>query len=91
MAKQTLTPTINFLIKPTQTKNLTNKTEKVDLSTHLVRPVVKLTIPQRNVTLEQTQRTDCLPGTDDRKDETKFDREMPKATQIGMVKLQPKL
>ena len=39
-----------------------------DLSTHPVRPVVKLTIPQRNVTLEQTQLVDHLDGIYDQKD-----------------------
>ena len=34
------------------------ETEGLDLSSHPVRPVVELTTPQRNVTLEQTQRTD---------------------------------
>ena len=67
------------------------KTEDLDLSTHPVRPVVKLSIPQINVTLEQTQRTDCFPGADDPKDKTKSNREMPKATQMGTFKLQPKL
>ena len=67
------------------------KTEDLDLSTHPVRHVVKLTIPQRNVTLEQTQQTDHLPGIDDRKDRTKSNRQMLKATQMGMFKLQPKL
>ena len=36
-------------------------TKEIDLSTHSVRPVVKITIPQRNVTSEQTQRTDASP------------------------------
>ena len=36
-------------------------TPKQDLSTHPLRPVLKLTIPQRNVTLEQTQPKD-RPG-----------------------------
>ena len=58
---------------------------------HPVTPVVELTTPQRIVTLEQMQRTDRLPGIDDRKDKTKSSREMLKATQMGMSKLQPKL
>ena len=33
----------------------------------------------------------CLRGTDDRKDKIKSNRVMPKATQMGMLKLQPKL
>ena len=58
---------------------------------HPVRPVVELTTPQRNVTLEQTQQTDRVPGIDDRKDKTKSNAEMLRATQMGMSKLQPKL
>ena len=89
--KQTLTPTKKFPTIPTQTIQKIKKTEDLDLSTHLVRPVVKLTTPQRNVTLEQMQRTDRLRGTDGRKDKIKPNREMPRATQMGMSKLQPKL
>ena len=72
---------------PMQTLQRIKKTEVLDLSIHPVRPVEKLTIPQRNVTLEQTQRTDCLSGSDDQKDKIKSNREMPKATQRGMFKL----
>ena len=46
---------------------------------------------QRNVTLEQTQRIDSLPGTDDRKDRIRSHKKMSRATQMGMFKLQPKL
>ena len=60
------------------------KTKNLDLSIQLVGPVVKVTIPQRNVILDQSQRTDRLSGTDDRKDKIKSNREMPKATQIGV-------
>ena len=66
VVKQTLT--IKFLTIPMQTIQTNKKTEKLDLSTHPVRPAVKLTIPQRNANLEQTQLTDRLPGTDGRKD-----------------------
>ena len=44
---------------------ITEMTENQDLSTH---PVEKLTIPRKNVTLEQTQPIDCLQGTDDREE-----------------------
>ena len=89
---QTPTPTIKILTIPMQTIQIIKKTEDLDLSTHPVTSAVKPTIPQRNVTLQQTQRTDQLPGTDDDwKDKTKSNREMPKATQMGMFKLQPKL
>ena len=80
-----------FLTIPTQTLHLIKKTEDLDLSTNLVRPVVKLTIPLRNVTLEKTQRTDRLPETKDRKNKSKPNRELPKATQMAMFRLQPKL
>ena len=89
--KHTLTPTKKFPTIPTQTIQIIKTTEDLDLSTHLVRPVVKLTTPQRNVTSEQTQWTDRLLGIDGRKDKTKSNREMLKATQTGMFKLQPKL
>ena len=49
----------------------------------------KLTTPQRNVTLEQTQRTDHLLGIDGRKDKTKSNRKMLKATQMEMFKVKP--
>ena len=88
--KQTLTPTIKFQTIPKQTIQTVKETDGLDLSTHPVRSVVNLTTPQRNATLEQTQQTDRLPGTDDRKDKTKSNREMLKATQMGMSKLQPK-
>ena len=68
VVKQILTPRIKFSTISTQSKQIIKKTEDLDLSTHPVRPVVKLGIPQRNVTLEQTTRTDRLPGIDDRKD-----------------------
>ena len=70
---------------------ITRKTEELDLSTHPLRPLVKLTLPQKNVSWERTHLIDRLPGTDDRKDRTKPNREMPKATQIRLFKLQPKL
>ena len=72
-------------------KQLFKKTEDPDLSTHPVRPVVKLTTLKRIGNLEQMQRTDRLLGIDDRKDKTKFNRGMLKATQVGMFKLQPKI
>ena len=74
----------------TNANNTNNqKTEDPDFSTNPVRPVVKLTIPQRIVTLEQTQRRDRLPGIDDWKDKTKFDREMLKTTQMPMFQQHP--
>ena len=77
VVKQTLTPTKKFLTIPTQTIQRIKKTEDPDLSTHPVRPVVKLNPPQRNVTLEQTQRTDRFSGTDDSKDRIRSNKELP--------------
>ena len=89
--KQNPTTTKKLQTIPQRTTQIIKETEDLDLSSHPVRPVVELTIPQRNVTLEQTQRTDRLPGIDDRKDKTKSNREMLTATQMVMSKLQPKL
>ena len=55
--KQTPTPTIKFQTKPTRTSQIIKKTEDLDLSTQPLRPMIELTTPQRNVTLEQTHRT----------------------------------
>ena len=89
--KETLTPTIKFQTIPKRTIQTIRETEDLDLSSDPVRPVVQLTFPQRNVTLEQTQQTDRLSGIDDWKDKTKSNREKRTATQMGMSKLQPKL
>ena len=88
---RTLTRTTrNFLTIPAQTIRIIKKTEDLDLCTQPLRPVIELTTPQRNVTLEQMQQTDRHPGIDDRKDKTNSNRELLKATQMGMSKLQPK-
>ena len=68
VVKQILTPTTRFPTIPTQSIQIVKKTENLDLSTHPVRHVVKLTILQRNVILEQTQLKDRLPEIDDRND-----------------------
>ena len=87
VVRQTLTPTIKISTTPMQTIQIIKKTKDLDLSIHPVSSAVKLTTPQRNVTLEETQRTDRLPGIDDRKDKTKSNREMLQATQMEMSKL----
>ena len=61
---------------PMRTIQTIRGTEDLDLSTHPLRPAVELTTPQRNVTLEQTQRKDRLPGMDNRKNKTMSNREM---------------
>ena len=66
VVKRTLTLTTKIPTIPTQTIQIfKKKTKYLDLSTHPVRPVVKLTNPERIVILEQMQRTDRLPGTGD--------------------------
>ena len=62
-----------------------------DLSFHPVRNVVEITTPQRNATLEQMQQTDRLHEIDDRKDRTKVNRILLKATQTAMFKLLSKV
>ena len=78
LPNQTLTPTTKSQTIPKRTIQIIKETEDLDL--------VELTTPQRNATLEQTQQTDRLHGIDDRKDKTKSNREMLKATQTGMFK-----
>ena len=88
---QTLTPTTKLQTIPKRTIQTIKEAEDLELSSHPVRPVVELTTPQRNATLEQMQQTDRFPGINDKKDKTKSSREMHKATLMGMSKLQPKL
>ena len=88
---QTLTPTTKLQTVPKRTIQIFKETEDLDLSSHHVRAAVELTTPQRNANLEQTQQTDHLHGIDDRRDKTKSNREMHKATQIEMSQRQPKL
>ena len=90
VVKGTLTLTTKFPTKPTQTIRIIKKSEALDHFTHAVRPVVKVTIPQKSVALEQTQLIERLLS-DDRKDKTRSNREMLKAIQMGMFELQPKL
>ena len=85
--KQIQTPTIKSQTVPKRTKQIIKETEDLELSSHPVRQVAEQTTPQRNLNLEQTQRTDHLPGLDDRKDKTKSNRELLKSTQMGMSKL----
>ena len=85
--KQTLTPTIKHQSQTRRTIQIIKETEDIDLFFHTVRHVAEQTTPQRDASLEQTQRTDRLPGIDDRKDKTKPNREVLKITRMGMSKL----
>ena len=82
---------MKFHTIPKRTIQIIRKTENLDLFSYPVRPVVELTTPQTDVTLQQTQQTGLFSAIDDQTDKTKSNREMRKATQMGMSKLQPKL
>ena len=85
--KQTLTPTTKHQSETRQTIQIIKETENLDLSFHPVRHVAEQTTPQRDATLEQTQRTDRLPGIDGRKDKTEPNRATLKIIRMGMSKL----
>ena len=85
--KQTLTPTTKYQSQTRRTMQIIKETENLDLSFHPVRHVAEQTTPQRDATLEQTQRTDHLPEIDGRKDKTKPNRGILKITRMGMSKL----
>ena len=85
--KQTLTPTTKHQLQTRPTIQIIKETGNLDLSFHPVRHVAEQITPQRDATLEQTQRTDRFPGIDGWKDKTKPNREILKITQMGMSKL----
>ena len=84
--KQTLTPNIKHQSGTRRTIQIIKETEDLDLSFYPVRHVAEQTTAQRDATLEQTQRTDRLPGKDGRK-KTKPNREILKITRRGMSNL----
>ena len=61
------------------------------LFTHTVRRAEKQTTPQRNVSLKPMQPIDRLPGTEDRKDRIKSQKEPTKVTLMKLPRLQPKI
>ena len=85
---ETATP-IKITTKTKQT--VTEPRESRRLLTHHVRHIEKQTIPQRNAVLEPMQPVDRLPGTEDRKDKIRSEREPIKVTLMKMLKLQPKI
>ena len=87
---KTLTPTIRFPKIPTQIIHITEMTENLHLSTHLVGLAVKLTTPQTKTTLEQTQLVDRFPETDSWKDKIRWDKQLFKTMQMWMYQLQLK-
>ena len=65
-------------------------TENLDLSTHLVRILVEMTLSQRNATLEQMQLIDRLAGIDGRMDRIRSNKEMLRTIQMWTFELHPK-
>ena len=88
---KTPTPTIKHQSQTRRTIQIIKETEDLDLSFHPVRHVAEQTTPQRDATLEQTQRTDRLPGIEGRKDKNKPNREILKITRMVMSKRWPNL
>ena len=75
----------------TTTETVTKLKESQKLFTHPARHVAKQTTPQRNVILEPMQPIDRLPGTEDRKDRTRSQKEPTKMTLMKFPRLQPKI
>ena len=69
----------------------TEMTRNQELSTRPMKPVVKQTITQKNVTLELTQPVDLLPGADDRTDRLNSNKGTLRTFQKKLLKLQPKI
>ena len=75
----------------TTTETVTEPKESLKLFTHPVRHVEKQTTPQRIATLEPMQPINRLPGTKDRKDKTRSQKEPIEATLMKIFKLQLKI
>ena len=73
------------------TKTVTEQRESRKLFTHPVRHVEKQTTPQKNATLEPMQQTDRFPGTEDRENRIRSQREPTKLTLMKFLKLQSKI
>ena len=74
-----------------RTKIVIKLKESEKLFTHPVRHAEKQTTPQRKVFLEPMQPIDCLPGTEDRKDRIRSQKEPTKVTLMKLHRLQPKI
>ena len=87
VVRQIRTPTIKIRTIPMQTIHLIEKTRNPDLCTHPVRPVVKQSIPQRNILFGANAANRPLP----RMHRIRSINDMPKTIQIGLFTLQPEL
>ena len=74
----------------TTTKTVTELKESRKLFFHPVRHVGRQTTPQGNAAMDSMQPIDRLPGTEDQKDRIRSKKEPTKATQMKLLKLQPK-
>ena len=79
------------LITTITAKRVTELEAIQTLFTWPVRYVGRQTTPQRNATMEPKQPIDRLPGTEDRKDRIKSEKEPIKMTQMELLRLQPKI
>ena len=87
--KQTLTP-ITKTFNVISTNNTNNRKDRKPRTVYPPSDTCgKLTFPQINVTLVQTQLTDFLPGTDDRKERIRHNKETIRLVQMTVIKLQP--
>ena len=86
-------PLTRTVISTTTTlrETVTELKESQKLFTHPVRHVEKQTTPQRNVILEPVQPIDRLPGTEDRKDRIRSQKEPIKVTLMNLPRPQPKI
>ena len=91
MALIPLTRTVMLTITTTTAKTVTEPKESQKQLTHFVRHVEKPTTPQRDATLEPMQPIDRLPGTEDRKNKIRSQKEPTKVTLMKFLKLHPKI
>ena len=74
-----------------KTKTVIKLKESQKLFIHPMRHVEKQTTPQRNVILEPMQPIDRLPGTEDRKDSIRSQKEPTKVTLMKLPRLRPEI
>ena len=73
------------------TKTVIKLKESQKLFTHHVRHVEKQTTPQRNVILEPMQTINRIPGTEDRQDRIRSQKEPTKVSLMMLPRLHPKI
>ena len=91
VAPMPLTRTVMSTTTITTKKTVIKLKESQKLFSHPVRHVEKQTTPQRNVILKPMQPIDRLPGTEDRKDRIRSQKEPTKVTLMMLPRLHPKI